>query len=286
MGGDESQKRKLSPLRLPYRDPFVPGASIAFEFLFLVRHFSLFQRIKGVRSSGTPFLFVDFTFLDSTSFDFAFPSGLAEREFGCKASLRRYYNVKERKLEIRIGEDELEKGGVGKGKSQDGASESIPSKLQQQATPLLTFPLPSESSLADILVKKSSSSSNSISGTLNPNVLLELFSMYREWQEEKTLKISQQQEEIENKIETADALASKLLQRYNFTVSSMKTTAHNLAKVHQLQVEVGKLKGRLTEVISNCDALCKRIVDEGPESLRTSNMPFSATAGLSGPPTS
>ncbi|KAG0466824.1 hypothetical protein HPP92_018404 [Vanilla planifolia] len=195
-----------------------------------------------------------------------------------------------------------------------GASESIPSKLQQQqpidaitvvserlestdpileqiqalkiATPLLTSPLPSESSLADILVKKSSSSSNSISGTLNPNVLLELFSMYREWQEEKTLKISQQQEEIENKIETADALASKLLQRYNYTVSSMKTTAHNLAKVHQLQVEVGKLKGRLTEVISNCDALCKRIVDEGPESLRTSNMPFSATAALSGPPTS
>ena len=38
--------------------------------------------------------------------------------------------------------------------------------------------------------------------------------------------------------------------------------------VHPLQIEVGELKGRLTEVISNCDALCKRIGAEGPESLR------------------
>lgn len=30
-------------------------------------------------------------------------------------------------------------------------------------------------------------------GTLNPKVLLELFSMYREWQEEKAKKISQKQ---------------------------------------------------------------------------------------------
>lgn len=33
----------------------------------------------------------------------------------------------------------------------------------------------------------------SILGTLNPNVLLELFSMYREWQEEKAKKISRKQ---------------------------------------------------------------------------------------------
>lgn len=44
--------------------------------------------------------------------------------------------------------------------------------------------------------------------------------------------------------------------------------------VHALQVEIGELKGRLTEVISNCDALCKRIAAEGPESLRTSIKPF------------
>lgn len=44
--------------------------------------------------------------------------------------------------------------------------------------------------------------------------------------------------------------------------------------VHGLQVEIGELKGRLTEVISNCDALCKRIAAEGPESLRTSVKPF------------
>lgn len=49
--------------------------------------------------------------------------------------------------------------------------------------------------------------------------------------------------------------------------------------VHALQVDIGELKGRLTEVISNCDALCKRIASEGPESLRSSVKPFTiATA--------
>lgn len=49
--------------------------------------------------------------------------------------------------------------------------------------------------------------------------------------------------------------------------------------VHTLQVELGELKGRLTEVISNCDALCKRIAAEGPEPLRSSIKPFAvATA--------
>lgn len=151
------------------------------------------------------------------------------------------------------------------------------------AEPILKSPPPSssESSLTDILVKKpsssSSSSSSSISGNLDPKVLLELFSIYREWQEEKAKKISQKQEEIEIRIETADALAVKLLQRFNYSVSSMRTTAHNFAEVQPLQVEVGELKGRLTEVISNCDALCKRIATEGPEGLRLSVKPFSAT---------
>ena len=48
----------------------------------------------------------------------------------------------------------------------------------------------------------------------------------------------------------------------------------NWHAVHALQVEIGELKGRLTEVISNCDALCKRITAEGPESLRSSIKPF------------
>ncbi|KAI5684100.1 hypothetical protein M9H77_05328 [Catharanthus roseus] len=143
------------------------------------------------------------------------------------------------------------------------------------ATPILTS-APAESSLTDILVRKSLSSSNS--GTINPNVLLELFSVYRDWQEKKTQKISERQDEIENKIEVVDALAVKLLQRFNYSVSAMKTTSHHLSEVHALQVEVGELKGRLTEVISNCDALCKRIASEGPESLRSSIKPFSASS--------
>ncbi|CAL5369106.1 unnamed protein product [Camellia sinensis] len=122
----------------------------------------------------------------------------------------------------------------------------------EEATPILTAPLEEETSLTDILVRKPSSSSASV----NPMVLLELFSMYRDWQEAKIQTISKKQEEVENKIEVADALT----------------------EVHALQVDLGELKGRLTEVISNCDSLCKRINAEGPESLRSSVKPFSVTS--------
>ncbi|PIA28102.1 hypothetical protein AQUCO_07200019v1 [Aquilegia coerulea] len=147
----------------------------------------------------------------------------------------------------------------------------------QITPPILTTcsPSPTEGSFTDILIKKSTSTSSIPPGTLNPKVLLELFSMYRDWQEEKAKKITERQEEIENKIEVVDALAVKLLQRFNYSVSAMRTTAHHLSEVQPLQVEVGELKGRLTEVISNCDALCKRIATEGPESLRSSVKPFS-----------
>ncbi|KAL3716187.1 hypothetical protein ACJRO7_007880 [Eucalyptus globulus] len=141
-------------------------------------------------------------------------------------------------------------------------------------TPPILTSLPSEGSLTDILVRKPPSSS--APGTVNPKVLLELFSMYRDWQEEKVQKIGKKQEEIENKIELVDALAVKLLQRFNFSVSAMKTTSQHLSEVHALQVELGELKGRLTEVISNCDALCKRIESEGPESLLSLVTPFVA----------
>ncbi|KAI8032197.1 hypothetical protein LOK49_LG01G02870 [Camellia lanceoleosa] len=142
------------------------------------------------------------------------------------------------------------------------------------ATPILTAPLEEETSLTDILVRKPSSSSASV----NPMVLLELFSMYRDWQEAKIQTISKKQEEVENKIEVADALTVKLLQRFNYSVSTMKTTSHHLSEVHALQVDLGELKGRLTEVISNCDSLCKRINAEGPESLRSSVKQFSVTS--------
>ncbi|KAJ3679832.1 hypothetical protein LUZ60_016110 [Juncus effusus] len=144
------------------------------------------------------------------------------------------------------------------------------------ATPLLKSSPQSETSLTDILLKKPSSSS-SVAGSLNPNVFLELFSIYREWQEQKVKNISDKQEEIENKIETVDALAAKLLQRFTYSVSAMKSTSQNLAQVSQLQVEVGVLKGRLNEVISNCDAIYKRISTQGPDELRFSTPPFTSS---------
>ncbi|XP_031115425.1 uncharacterized protein LOC116019387 [Ipomoea triloba] len=147
----------------------------------------------------------------------------------------------------------------------------------QISKPILTSPL-AESSLTDILVRKTPYASNS--GCVDPKVLLELFSTYRNWQEDKVQKINKKQEEIDNKIEVVDALAIKLLQRYNYSVSAMKATSQHLSEVHVLQVELGELKGRLTEVISNCDALCKRIESEGPESLRSSIKPFTVVASV------
>lgn len=48
-----------------------------------------------------------------------------------------------------------------------------------------------------------------------------------------------------------------------------------LHRAHALQVD--EQKGRLTEVISNCETSCKRIATEGPESLHSSIKPFTAT---------
>ncbi|KAG6600576.1 hypothetical protein SDJN03_05809, partial [Cucurbita argyrosperma subsp. sororia] len=146
-------------------------------------------------------------------------------------------------------------------------------------TPILQSP-PTEGSLTDILVRKPPSSSNAV--TVNPQVLLELFSVYRNWQDERVQKINKNQEHIENKIEVTDALAVKLLQRLNFSVSAVKTASEHLSEVHALKVEIGELKGRLTEVISNCDAICKRISSEGPESLRLSIKPFVVATTNSG----
>ncbi|XP_031258477.1 uncharacterized protein LOC116116552 isoform X5 [Pistacia vera] len=108
-------------------------------------------------------------------------------------------------------------------------------KALKITTPILTSP-PTEGSLTDILVRKPSSSSTS--GTVNPKVLLELFSMYRDWQEEKAQQISKRQEEVENKIEVADALTIKLLQRFSHSVSAMKTTSQHLSVGKLLSVRI------------------------------------------------
>lgn len=44
------------------------------------------------------------------------------------------------------------------------------------------------------------------------------------------------QEEIENKIELVDALAVKLLQRFNHSVSAMKTTSQHLSEGTYLMI--------------------------------------------------
>ncbi|KAH9317024.1 hypothetical protein KI387_018793 [Taxus chinensis] len=147
-------------------------------------------------------------------------------------------------------------------------------KALKIALPILKSP-PTESTLTDILVRKSSSTSDS--GTLNPKLAFELFSLYREWQETTAKTINEGQDELENKIDIADALATKLLQRFNHSVSVMKTSATHFEDVYPLQVEVGELKGKLKEVLADYNALCKRINAEGPDVLKASAMPFSSS---------
>ncbi|KAG8474576.1 hypothetical protein CXB51_031353 [Gossypium anomalum] len=144
-------------------------------------------------------------------------------------------------------------------------------------SPILTTP-PTDGSLTDILVRRPSSSSSQ--AAVNPKVFLELLSVYRDWQEEKAQTICKKQEDIEYKIEVADALAVKLRQSLNHSVSTMKTASQHLAEVHTLQVELGELKERLTEVLSNYEALCNRIAAEGPEPLR-SIKPFAVSTSNS-----
>ncbi|KAJ9561925.1 hypothetical protein OSB04_007085 [Centaurea solstitialis] len=191
-------------------------------------------------------------------------------------------------------------------------------------TPILTSK-PTESSLADILVRKPSSNSSD-AGVVDPKVILDLFSAYQQWQEEQAHNINKRQEELENKIKAVDALAVKLFKKYKFSDSAMKSTSRHLSggfaksnsmafpttwrllficlavidqyisifrtklqkmhTVHQLQVEVGELKGRLTEVVSNCAGICKRIAAEGPESLHSSVKPFTSLSSMSKDPPS
>ncbi|KAG4114673.1 hypothetical protein ERO13_D12G060400v2 [Gossypium hirsutum] len=72
-------------------------------------------------------------------------------------------------------------------------------------SPILTTP-PTDGSLTDILVRRPSSSSSQVA--VNPKVFLELLSVYRDWLEEKAQTICKKQEDIEYKIEVADALAT------------------------------------------------------------------------------
>ncbi|MBA0592004.1 hypothetical protein Gorai_008992, partial [Gossypium raimondii] len=90
---------------------------------------------------------------------------------------------------------------------------------------------------------------------VNPKVFLELLSVYRDWQEEKAQTICKKQKSL---------TLWQLLQSLNHSVSPMKTASQHLA-----EVELGELKERLTEVLSNHEALCNRIAAEGPEPLRS-----------------
>ncbi|KVH92309.1 uncharacterized protein LOC112515053 [Cynara cardunculus var. scolymus] len=151
-------------------------------------------------------------------------------------------------------------------------------KSLRTTTPIL-MPKLTKSDLTNVLVKKPPSSSDT--GIVDPKVILDLFSTYQEWQEQQAHNINKRQEALEDKIKAIDALAIKLLKKYKSSASAVKTTSRHLSGVDQLQVEVGELKGRLTEVVNNCDSICKRIAVEGPESLHSSVKPFTSLSSVS-----
>ncbi|XP_078440570.1 uncharacterized protein LOC144710627 isoform X2 [Wolffia australiana] len=97
------------------------------------------------------------------------------------------------------------------------------------AEPLLASLKPLDASLTDILLRKPPEAS--ASGSLDPQVLSGLFSLYREWQEAKTKIITEKQEEIENKIEVVDAMVLKLLRRFNYSLSAIKAASNSFSQV-------------------------------------------------------
>ncbi|MBA0655538.1 hypothetical protein Goklo_008012, partial [Gossypium klotzschianum] len=128
-------------------------------------------------------------------------------------------------------------------------------------SPILTTP-PADGSLTDILVRRPSSSSSQggpqeKAQTICKKQVCHPLDKFCELENNCCSRMGGLVllwEDIEYKIEVADALA---------------TSPKFKPLIHTLQVELRELKERLTEVLSNYEALCNRIAAEGPEPLRS-----------------
>eukprot|EP00249_Psilotum_nudum_P005135 c18611_g1_i1 orf=226-840(+) len=150
------------------------------------------------------------------------------------------------------------------------------------ATPILKS-LPVESSLKDLLLRRSLSQRHAGEhGALDPTTTTQLLTLYQEWQRVTSQKIMENQEHLVNKIDAVEALAIKLLQQLNYSLSVMKTSAMHLENVNLLKVEVGEMKGKLMEVLENYDSLCKRVGAEEPDFVNLTVRSFSTNDMLTG----
>ncbi|KAI5054735.1 hypothetical protein GOP47_0029880 [Adiantum capillus-veneris] len=143
-------------------------------------------------------------------------------------------------------------------------------KALEIATPLLKSP-PSEVGLKDLLLRHVHSSEH---GALDPTTTASLLTLYHEWQRVTSEKVNKNQEDLSNKIEVVEALAIKLLQRFNSSLRLMKATAMDLEDVHSIKVEVKEMKDRLKDVLVHYNALVTSINEEGPDFLRTDAKPL------------
>ncbi|MCO5609045.1 hypothetical protein L7F22_063266, partial [Adiantum nelumboides] len=72
-------------------------------------------------------------------------------------------------------------------------------------------------------------------------------------------------EDLSNKIEVVEALAVKLLQRFNSSLCLMKASATDLEDVHSIKMEFKEMKGRFKDVLGHYNALVKSINEDGPD---------------------
>ncbi|KAH7441023.1 hypothetical protein KP509_03G021800 [Ceratopteris richardii] len=138
------------------------------------------------------------------------------------------------------------------------------------AEPLLKSP-PSEVGLKDLLLRHVH---NSEHGALDPTTTASLLTLYQEWQRVTSEKINKNQEDLSNKIEVVEALAMKLLQRFNSSLQLMKTSAADLEDVHTIKEEVKEMKRKFDNMLLQYDSLVKIMNAEGPDFLRADIKPF------------
>ncbi|XP_024518627.1 uncharacterized protein LOC9628907 isoform X2 [Selaginella moellendorffii] len=135
-----------------------------------------------------------------------------------------------------------------------------------------------ESGLKEILLGQSSPSQTSVENlSLDATATAELFSLYHEWQKENATKLCKRQEDLGYRIEAVEELALKLFQRLGHSASVMRTTASHLDQVGKLRSDVKDMKQILETTLHEYNSLCKNIHDNGPEFLKPSAKPFSAS---------
>lgn len=143
-------------------------------------------------------------------------------------------------------------------------------KALEVALPLLNL-RPSDTGLKDLLLRHAHDSEH---GSLDPTTTASLLTLFQEWQRVASEKIHKNQDDLKNKIDVVEALAVKLLQRFNSSLQVMKASATKLEDVHSIKTELKEMNSRLQEALEQYNTLVKSIKAEGPDFLRSDAKPL------------